>query len=280
MWRFVLIAIAGVALLAAPSPSGGRTAASELAFARGGNVWTIGADGSRARLLIRGAYAPAWSPDGARIAFVSARTGDEEIYVARADGSGIARLTRLPGPDLSPAWSSDGRRIVWSRAAELWTMNASGASKRRLVRRAQPWHEHHSPTWHGSRIVYSSTRVSAFNTELFQAPAKRLTFTRGSDGTLGDDSMPDFSPDGRTIAFTSNRDQQGEIYVMRAAGGGLKRLTRRAGDDWAPDFSPDGTQLAFTQLPGTIWLMHADGSGLRRLTAGVDADWRPARASR
>lgn len=274
MWRFVVVLIAAVAL-SLPTPSGGGTATPELAFARAGNIWTIGADGTRARLLVRGAYAPAWSPDGSRLAFVSGRSGSEEIYVARADGSGVTRLTRLPGADLSPAWSSDGRRIVWSHDAEIWTMSASGAGKRRVVARAKPWHEHHSPAWHGAKIVYSSTRVSAFNTELFEVPARRLTFTKGSDGTLGDDSMPDFSPDGRTIAFTSNRDQQGEIYVMRAGGGGLKRLTRRAGDDWAPDFSPDGKRIAFTQLPGALWVMNADGTGLRRLTSGVDADWRP-----
>jgi TolB protein len=284
MSRLVLVLIAAVALLVA-APSGGGTAAPELAFARGGNIWTIGAEGTRARLLLRSAYAPAWSPDGSKLAFVSNRPDargvrDEEIYVARADGTGVTRLTRLPGPDLSPAWSADGRRLVWSHNAEIWTMSASGAAKRRVVGRAKQWHEHYSPTWHGARIVYSSSRVSAFNTELFQVPAKRLTFTRGSDGVLGDDSMPDFSPDGRLIAFTSNRDQQGEIYVMRSDGGGLKRLTRRPGDDWAPDFSPDGRRIAFTQLPGTIWTMNADGSGLRKLAAGVDPDWRPSSASR
>ena len=154
-------------------------------------------------------------------------------------------------------------------------MSASGAAKKRLVARAQQWHEHHSPAWHGAAIVYSSTRISAFDTELFRVPAKRLTFTRGSDGKLADDSMPDFSPDGRRIAFTSNRDQQGEIYVMNRDGSGQKRLTRRAGDDWSPRFSPDGTKIAFTQLPGTIWTMNADGTGLKKLTTGTDADWRP-----
>jgi Tol biopolymer transport system component len=274
MWRLLIVPAVAAALVL-PTPSGGGTAAPELAFARGGNVWTIGADGTRARLLLRSAYAPAWSPDGSRIAFVSSRSGDEEIYVARADGTGVTRLTKLPGPDLSPAWSTDGRRLVWSHDAEIWTMNASGAGKRRVVARAKPWHEHYSPAWHGTRIVYSSSRVSAFDTELFQAPAKRLTFTKGSDGTLGDDSMPDFSPDGKRIVFTSNRDQQGEIYVMSARGGQATRLTRRPGDDWAPDFSPDGRRIAFTQLPGTVWVMNADGTGLRRLTAGVDPDWRP-----
>jgi len=270
----LVVLIAAVSLLV-PAAFGGGTAAPELAFARAGNVWTIGADGKRARLLIRGAYSPTWSPDGSRLAFVSRRSGDEEIYVARADGSGVTRLTRSPGPDLSPAWSSDGRGLTFSRRAEIWTMNANGSSQRPLVRKSKVWHEHYSPTWHGSRIVYSSNRVSFFNAELFAVPAKRLTFTKGSDGVLGDDGMPDFSPDGRRIAFTSNRDQQGEIYVMRADGSGQRRLTRRPGDDWAPDFSPDGKQIAFTQLPGTIWIMNADGTGLRRLTSGTDADWRP-----
>lgn len=279
MWRFPVVLAGAAALAVAPlaSPSLGRggTAVPELAFARAGDIWTIGADGKGARPLLRDGYSPAWSPDGTRLAFVSSRSGDEEIYVARADGSGVTRLTRLPGPDLSPAWSPDGRRLVWSRNAEIWRMSASGAGKTRLVARAKPWQEHHSPAWHGSAIVYSSTRVSVFNTELYRVPAKRLTFTKGSDGVLGDDSMPDFSPDGRRIAFTSNRDQQGEIYVMNPDGSGQKRLTRRAGDDWAPDFSPDGRRIAFTQLPGTIWTMDADGTGLRKLTRGTDADWRP-----
>ena len=274
MWRSIIVLIAAVAL-SAPTPSGGGTARPELAFARGGDIWTIGADGTRARPLLRDAYAPAWSPDGSKLAFVSSRSGDEEVYVARADGTGVTRLTRLPGPDLGPAWSSDGSRLAWSRNAEIWTMRASGAAKRKLVAKTKPWQEHYSPAWHGSMIVYGSTRVSAFNTELFRAPARRLTFTKGSDGVLGDDSMPDFTPDGRRIVFASNRDQQAEIYVMNANGSGQKRLTHRAGDDWAPDVSPDGKRIAFTQLPGTIWTMNADGSGLKKLTRGFDADWRP-----
>jgi TolB protein len=246
-----------------------------LAFTRGGDVFTIRADGTGARPLLRRASLPSWSPDGTRLAFVSRRSGDEEIYVANADGSGVRRLTRSPGPDLWPAWSSDGRRIAWSRNAEIWTMSSTGANQRAVVRKAKRWHEHHSPTWHGARLVYSSTRAGFFNPELYAVPAVRLTHTKGSDGVLGDDGMPDFSADGRRIVFTSNRDGQGEVYVMNRDGSGERRLTRRPGDDFLPRFSPDGAQIAFVALPGTVYVMNADGTGLKRLTAGTDADWRP-----
>ena len=281
MWRLLIAALAGVALLA-PAP-GGSTAAppQELAFARGGDLFTIASDGTGARRLIRSAYAPAWSPDGKRIAFVSRRTGDEEIYVARADGSRVRRLTTIPGPDLSPAWSPDGRGLAWSRDREIWTMSSSGAVKRKLVGKAESWHEHHSPTWHGGRIVFSSNRVSSFNAELFSVRAsdggglRRLTFTKGADAVLGDDGMPDFSPDGQRIVFTSNRDRQGEVYVMRPDGSGQRRVTRKPGDDFNPRFSPTGREIAFTALHGTVYLVGADGKGLRRLTTGTDPDWRP-----
>lgn len=276
MWRFLIAAVAGVSLFAPTPGAGGKQLPATLAFTRGGDVFTIRADGTGTTPLLRRAYAPAWSPDGTRLAFVSGRSGDEEIYVARSDGSVVRRLTRSPGPDLSPAWSSDGRRIAWSRAAEIWTMSATGANQRAVVRKAKRWHEHHSPAWYGTTLVYSSNRAGFFNPELYALPARRLTHTKGSDGVLGDDGMPDFSPDGRRIVFTSNRDRQGEIYVMNRDGTGERRLTRAAGDDFLPRFSPDGSQIAYVALPGTIVVMDADGTGARRLTAGTDADWKPA----
>ena len=267
------LAIGGLAATAAVGATR-PPAEPTLAFSRGGDVYTIAADGTQLRRLLRSAYAPAWSPDGSRLAFVSRRSGDEEIYVALANGTGVRRLTRSPGPDLSPAWSSDGRRLAWSRNAEIWTMRADGTLRRRLVAKAKRWHEHHSPTWHGRTIVYSSNRAGFFNPELYAVPAERLTFTKGADGVLGDDGMPDFSPDGRRIVFTSNRDRQAEIYVMNRDGSGQRRLTHRSGDDFMPRFSRDGSLIAFTSLPGTVMVMNADGSGLRRVAAGTDPDWR------
>ena len=76
----------------------------------------MNADGSGQTRLTdnqAGASDPSWSPDGRRIAFVSYRDGNREIYVMNADGSGQTRLTDNPAWDISPSWSSDGTRIAF-----------------------------------------------------------------------------------------------------------------------------------------------------------------------
>ena len=101
--------------------------------------------------------APAWSPDGRTIVFVSWRDGNGEVYAMDADGSGPRNLTQNPAKDVRPAWSPDGRRIAFvSRRdgnSEIYVMNADGSGKRNLTRdRASDDY----PTWSpdGRRIAF------------------------------------------------------------------------------------------------------------------------------
>jgi TolB protein len=97
----------------------------------------------------------------------------------------------------------------------------------------------------------------------------RLTFNADSKPSRAWAPAPAWSPDGRKIAFTSDRDGNREIYVMNADGTGLTRLTNDDVDDENPSWSPDGNQIAFNRrVLGhlQIFVMNADGSAPTRLT--------------
>jgi Tol biopolymer transport system component len=110
----------GGAGLPAWSPSGKR-----IAFAAGGDIWTIHPDGTGRRRLIRNADAPAWSPDGKRLAF--ARDGD--IYTVTLGGA-VRRITRTPRlGDSEPSWCADGSRIAFAtRRGEDVTISTAAAA--------------------------------------------------------------------------------------------------------------------------------------------------------
>jgi Tol biopolymer transport system component len=99
--------------------------------------------------------------------------------------------------------------------------------------------------------VFSSNRVAYSNYELFRIRAadgrrlERLTsWGSGADLAPGDDLMPDVSPDGRRIAFVSDRDGGYGVWTMAADGSGLRMVVRDAGLNHAfPRFSPDGSRL-------------------------------------
>jgi Tol biopolymer transport system component len=189
-----------------------------IAFAsnRDGNygIYVMNADGSGLRRLTRNLRAgggPVWSPDGRKIAFGSDRDSNGEIYVMNADGSDQRNLTRSPAGDGDPAWSPDGRRIVFVRSfasgrrgyADVYVMNADGSGQRRLARGKRSGVFPPTGQW------FSLTPVS-----------------------------PRWSPDGRRIAFVSNRHRNFEIYVIKADGSGQRNLTRKPGADVSPAWSP------------------------------------------
>lgn len=182
-----------------------------------------------------------------RIAFVSDRGGNQEIYVMNADGSGQRNLTNDPAFDGFPVWSPDGLKIAFqsdrkgkqnknpilnTNNFEIFVMEIDGSNVTRLTRNARAdW----SPAWSpdGSCIVYHSglfNNTDIYVTDLSGANQVRLT-TKGYS--------PRWSPDGMWLVFGSNRDGNMEIYSMHLDGSMLRRLTNNPAVDSDPQWQPD-----------------------------------------
>ena len=242
-------------------------------------------------------YFPSWSPDGKRIAFVSLREGNKEIYVMDDDGGNQQNLTNNRHEDWHPSWSPDGKRIVFSSTRdkkvknfrptyEIYVMDDDGGNQQNLTNDLN--HDRH-PSWSpdGKRIVFASYRDGHFRgedgitCEIYVMDddggnQQRLTENRKKDW------FPAWSPDGKRIAFASDRKgdlENFEIYVMDADGGNPQKLTNNRPDDWDPSWSPDGERIVFASYRdgnGEIYVMDNDGGNLQNLTNNRHGDASPA----
>ena len=242
----------------------------------------------------------------ARIAFVSGRDGNPEIYVMDNDGSNQQNLTNNPASDHSPSWSPDGKRIVFvsdrdghardgihgRSTSDIYVMEADGSNQQNLTNHRAG---DESPSWSpdGKRIVFSSDRDQGRDD-----PHNSEVYVMAADGgnqqnltnSPHEDRYPSWSPDGKRIVFSSSREGHfrnilrvtDEIYVMDADGGNEQRLTENRNNDWQPVWSPDGERIAFSSdTKGDarifdIYVMDADGGNLQNLTNNHTWDGAPS----
>ena len=257
-------------------------------------IYVMNADGSQPRNLTdhRGRdYWPDWlapasagvsdNLPGSRIAFVSSRDGNGEIYSMNVDGSDPQRLTSWRLWDGFPDWSPDGSQIAYYSylSSERWAimiMNADGSDPRQLSPGVScDGAPHWSPD--GAFIAYDSGGCSGDFRDIFIIPVaggELLNLTNNP----ADDMLASWSPDATQLVFTSNRDGNYEIYCMAADGSNVRRLTDNPAEDHAPSWSPDGRRIAFySQRDGNaeIYVMNADGSSPVNLTDHPADDWFP-----
>jgi Tol biopolymer transport system component len=217
-----------------------------------------------------------------RIAFVSDRDGNLEIYIMKADGSDQTNLTNFPqSSDEAPAWSPDGSLIAFTSDRdgddEIYVMNADGSGQTNLTDNAAG--RDAAPNWSpdGSMIAFYSDRGG--NDEIYVMNADGSDQTRLTDNYY-EDYDPTWSHDGSRIAFVSNRDGDFEIYVMNADGSEQTRWTDNSDQDSDPTWSPDDSRIAFESYLDSIreiYVMNADGSEQTQLTHNSDGGgWSPA----
>ena len=262
------------------SPDGRKIAFESVRDGIATGVYAVNADGSGQGRLARNGHAPTWSPDGRTIAFFSGT----KIYLMNADGSEHRPLTKplAAGRKKSLAWSPDGRKLAFLSDADcgqfcfnLYVVGSDGSGLRNLTSKLATGGRPGDSVRHiGSCLVARRAEARIRGTQ--RRPRDHYVVKADGSGLrnltpkpVGAYADPAWSPDGRKLAFVSDRDGNSEIYVMNANGSGQRNMTRNPAFDGDPAWSPDGRSIAFrsTRDGNTeVYIMNADGSGQRNLT--------------
>jgi dipeptidyl aminopeptidase/acylaminoacyl peptidase len=264
----LILALAGSAPAATPFPGA-------LAFSRpeavGGGIFVLERSG-RVRLIAGRGLAPAWSPDGRRLAYVEPAAGGlSDVYVVDADGRHRTALTRtLSADESAPAWAPDGRRLVIERGGRLFVLHADRRGERSLAAGREPaW----SPK--GGRVAFVRHRGGTDDLYVVDATGRGLRRLTSSPAV---ESEPAWSPDGRKIAFVSFEAGSTDLYVVDVATGTAVRLTQDLDLEASPAWSLGGKTITFVSdrvAGGPIWSVPAEG-GPATLLGGPELVWRLA----
>jgi Tol biopolymer transport system component len=243
---------------------------------------------------------PAFSPDGRTLAFIRSSDFRAELYLLPVSNAlepmGEARQIPLGQPSYAPAWTEDGREIVFGSFRQgLWRIGVSGSASRSAEPARLPFGDN---AWYpaisrrGHRLAYSNaspTNVSIWRMAAPGGPGARdVTRARSSDRSLisstQNDLTPQFSPDGRRIAFVSYRSGNSEVWVCNSDGSSPVQVTSFRGPEvTTPRWSPDGRRIAFIDVaPGKPWRIYLVSAQAGRPEAPLadqhnqmDTTWSP-----
>jgi dipeptidyl aminopeptidase/acylaminoacyl peptidase len=238
-----------------------RTTTDAVAGRRNADIWIVPADGSAApRALIaddKSENTPQWFADG-RLAFISSRDGDPQVYVADAGGANIRKITNVSGGVQPPlVVSLDGAKVAFVSDVYPDCPDDACNKARRAAADADPVKVHvltrllfrHWDEWRENirHHVFVAPAAGA-------APAAAIDLTPGDfDSPPGqqEDAAIAFTPDSRSIAFVSNRDgndreawsTNSDVWLVPVTGGAAVKVTTNPAGDAQPVFTPDGKSL-------------------------------------
>jgi Tol biopolymer transport system component len=220
---------------------------------------------------------PALSPDGSLIAYASDEAGQPDIWLVDAHGGSTLRLTDGSAAARSPAWFPSGEAVAFVSDREgrtgIWKVSRLGGIATRLEADA----EDPAISPDGTRIAFARSGPSG-EMRIFVAPLSNVEDARmlTSDGAgLWNHRYPGWSPDGRTLCYSGQRD----LWAVSATGGPARKLTSDDEVDTECAWSPSGRYVYFSSYrEGTmaVWRVPASGGPAERVTLGGGPEVHPS----
>jgi TolB protein len=220
---------------------------------------------------------PSWSPDGNYIAF----SQNAQIYIMPFNGENFEteKIFHLQteGRSFYPTWSPDGEWIAYDSdfnspkgAKFIWKINLKNFTKERIGFAPEEG-EIRMPHWGPDFRIVHQRYIGVGSPEIFimnSSGNEVIRITTNPDH----EELPQFSPDGRTIAFVSRQKKGGfRLFSIDSSGNDLKMITNEScvNFSWAPDGRLVYLKFDFRRIDenfGTLWLMDADGNNQNQLT--------------
>ncbi len=274
------------------SPSGGRLA-FEASWGGARRIWVADSTGRNPRQITTDSTeavvhtAPRWSPDGSKLAFRRIESIKSDIMAVDVASQALNRVTDDNAINMDPVWAPDGRHLYFTSSRggglNLWQIllqrGGAAAPPVQLTTGAgddiQP-----SVAADGGRVAFA---VRGLNSDLWRLPVSPVTgLPTGQPAPLVSttrvESRGAWSPDGRSIAFNSDRLGEMNIWIRGVADSVERQLTRGPGGDYQPNWSPDGKRLVFFSARSgnaDIWSAETGDGRLTRLTHDPATDTNP-----
>jgi serine/threonine-protein kinase len=275
------------------SPTGGRLA-FDAAWAGARRIWIADSTGRNPRQITSDSSeavvhtGPRWSPDGSRLSFRRVEKIKSDIAAVDLASQTLTRVTNDNIPDMDPVWAPDGRHLYFASSRgggmNLWraAVGPGGAPTGSAEQLTTGAGDDIEPTLapDGSRLAFA---VRGINSDLWRLPVSPTTGQAiGAPepvvSTTRVESRGAWSPDGRAIAFNSDRLGEMNIWLRNVADSTERQLTNGPGGDYQPNWSPDGKSIVFFSARGgavDIWAVQTGDGRLTRLTDDPATDTNP-----
>ncbi|GAB4328292.1 MAG: hypothetical protein Kow0037_02490 [Calditrichia bacterium] len=241
---------------------------------------------------------PRLSPDKSRLAFVSDRTVEPQIYTVEPNGNNLFRVTQVPvtgyhNYGMGFCWSPDGTRLLYSHYEKLYRIDVNGTDMTQIATAPAGRHFREvdwSPV--DDKIVALTIGSWFYDSEIYLMDSDGGNMTQLIPNWAGAIESPSFSPDGRKIIFSydvsgietgDNRQLDTHIIILDIASGDTVDISQNKPEgtnDSNPRFSPDGSKVIFCNYPNnepdsrSIWIMNLSGANRKKIISrGTMPDW-------